>query len=100
MTLAGIDSDYVVAQYEAIRRQAAEFTPVGSQGQGLSLFLTHGMTSWLAGLTALTPSRAKPSTVSHRSSDERPPMMAPCVRSDLTMTLASMVLACRTEVNR
>ena len=60
MTAAVADAQYVLEQYEALRREALEVAPFGPRGQGLALFLTRGMPAWLTALTALTPCAAPP----------------------------------------
>lgn len=90
MTAAVADVQSVVEHYEALRREALAVAPFGPRGQGLALFLTRGMSAWLAALTALTPSPRRP--------DDAPaaprPQFLPPLRADLTTVLAGMVLAC------
>lgn len=89
------DVQYVIEQYEALRREALEVAPFAPRGQGLALFLTRGMPSWLAALTALGLARPVPPL------DEMPPegraRLLPSVRAALTTVLAGMVLACTQE---
>jgi hypothetical protein len=90
VTAAVADAQYVLAQYEALRREAIELAPFGPRGQGLALFLTRGMPAWLTALTALAPSPRHRDDV---PGDARPPFL-PTLRTDLTTVLAGMVLAC------
>ena len=95
MSPAVADAQYVVSQYEALRREALEMAPFGPRGRGLALLLTRGLPAWLAALTALGPSRPG------RPLDETPaeprPRLLPSARTELTTVLAGMVLACTPE---
>lgn len=90
MTAAVADAQYVLEQYEALRREALAVAPFGPRGQGLALFLTRGMPAWLTALTALTPPRRRRDDA---AGELRPPAL-PTSRADLTTVLAGMVLAC------
>ena len=61
------------------------------------MFLTRGMGAWLVAVTALMPRSPRPA-ISEPPQFERLPVLAPGVRSDLTVMLADMVLACSVEV--
>lgn len=94
-----LDRDYMLEQYEALRLQALEGNGTGTCGHGLALFLSRGMTAWTSALSAL----ARPPRLP-RCEMEDPivalaelPMMT---RSDLTLLLAGMILACHEEVGR
>ena len=89
-----VDLDYVVAQYEALRREALSVLP-GHYGHGLTVLLTRGMPAWLAALTALAPRPPLPPSV--LASAERTPSVLGTVRAELTTLLATMVLACAEE---
>ena len=94
------DSNQVLEQYEALRREALAAGSSVDRGLGLSLFLTHGMSAWLTAMTALMPRSVRPAMISVPPPFERMPVLAPSVRSDLTARLADMVLACSGEVAR
>ena len=96
--MSSSSADYLLDQYEVLRRQALKALDVERRGLGLSLFLTRGMPSWLEALTALDPARLCPST--KRPTSERLPDPLPFVRSDVTVLLANMVLACGAEEMR
>jgi hypothetical protein len=87
------DPHTLLSHYETLRREALAARPVGPRGQGLVLFLTRGMSAWLAAVTVLAPSVTPPPI--HADLQARPPrtMLPPC-RSELTTVLAGMVLAC------
>lgn len=88
-------------QYEALRKEAIEGNPLGPRGHGLALFLTQGMTSWLRALSALT-SRLAPVVAPTPASLPlgSAPALPSAVRSDLTLVLANMVLACSSGEGR
>jgi len=88
-----LDSNQLLEQYEALRRDVLAVGSSFDQGLGLSLFLTRGMSAWVAAVTALMPRSPRPAMIF-----EPRPVLAPSVRSDLTVMLAGMVLACSGEV--
>lgn len=94
-----LDSNQVLEQYEALRRDVLAVGSSFDRGPGLSLFLTRGMSAWLTAVTALMPRSPRPAMISE-SPLERLPVLALSVRSDLTVMLADMVLACSVEVAR
>jgi hypothetical protein len=87
--------DDVLAQYEALRRDALE-PPGGRVGHGFALLLTRGLPAWLAALATLVPRRL---TAPPGPADPAvlPPRMPGTVRAELTTVLAGMVLACTAE---
>jgi len=87
--------DDILAQYEALRRDALE-TPAGRAGHGLALLLTRGLPAWLAALATLVPHRpaAPPGATGPAAAAPRVPS---AVRAELTTVLAGMVLACTAE---
>ena len=89
-----VDPDYVLAQYEALRREALRALP-DHYGHGLTVLLTRGMPAWLAALAALAPRPLPPSVLT--SAAERAPSVPGTVRAELTTLLATMVLACAAE---
>lgn len=95
-----LDSNPVLEQYEALRRDVLASGSSVDRGLGLSLFLTRGMSAWLAAVTALMPRAPRPAMICEPLPFERLPVLAPNVRSDLTVMLADMVLACSVEVAR
>jgi hypothetical protein len=94
------DSNQVLEQYEALRRDVLAMGSSFDRGPGLTLFLTRGMSTWLAAVTALMPRSPRPAISSEPPRFERLPALAPSVRSDLTVMLADMVLACSVEGTR
>ena len=90
-----LNPDYAREQYEALRREAIDTGALGRRGHGLSLFLTRGMPAWLTALATLTPRRTESadSQQEHLPS-ERSPVLPSCARSEWTVVLADMVLAC------
>ena len=94
------DSNPVLEQYEALRRDVLAVGSSFDRGLGLSLFLTRGMSAWLTAVTALMPRSPRPAMISTPPQFERMPVLVPSVRSDLTVMLADMVLACSVEVSR
>ena len=94
MKTTELAADYMFQQYEVLRQEAIESAPFGHRGHGLSLFLARGMTTWLAALTALIP---QPSIPAQAALPPSRPVLPSSVRSDLTLVLAGMVLACSQE---
>jgi len=88
----GVEPRYVLAQYEALRREALEVAPFGPRGHGLALFVTRGLPAWLAALTALVPPTPIRPVDEPRS--EGVPQLLSTVRGELTTVLADLVLAC------
>jgi hypothetical protein len=89
------DPHTLLSHYETLRREALATLPLGPRGHGLALFLTRGMSAWLAAVTALAPSVPLPPP--HADLQVGPPRtMLPPGRSELTTVLAGMVLACAT----
>lgn len=91
------DGDHLLGQYEALRREALAAGSSVDRGLGLSLFLTRGMSAWLTAVTALMPRSTRPAMISELPRYDRMPVLAPSLRSDLTVMLADMVLACSME---
>jgi hypothetical protein len=89
---AGAEPQYVIEQYEALRREALEVAPFGPRGHGLALLLARGLPAWLTGLTALGPPR-RPRAIAERPA-ELAPRLLPAARGELTTVLAGMVRAC------
>ncbi len=95
-----LDANQVLEQYEALRRDVLTVGSSFDRGPGLSLFLTRGMSAWLAAVTALMPRSPRSAMISAPPQFERLPVLESSVRSDLTVMLADMVLACSGEVAR
>lgn len=91
-----LDASFLFEQYETLRKEALEAEPLGWRGHGLTLFLSRGMMAWMAALKALGK---HPVAVSEDRSVPYRDLPA-AVRSDLTVVLADMVLACSEEAGR
>ena len=92
------DRAYVLDQYEALRREALAADPFGPRGHGLALFLSRGMPAWVVALSQLTPRHApERAAEAEELLLTQAPEIAPGVRSELTLVLAAMVLACSQE---
>jgi hypothetical protein len=89
----GVEPQYVVEQYEAVRREALEVAPFGPRGHGLALLIARGLPAWLTALTALVPSTPRRS-VDERRAERAAPRLLPTARGELTTVLAGLVLAC------
>ena len=77
----------VFEQYEAMRREALGADPYDPRGQGLVLFLSRGFPEWLVALSMWESTSVDlPLTGG--------PVVAPAIRSELTLAWADMVLAC------
>ena len=76
-----IDSEYVLEQYELLRRGV-------SQGHGLHLFVTKGMVAWIEAVSCLSGRQTAPA--------ERTCFPPPQFSSqpEVTTVLANMVLGC------
>jgi len=97
MTGERLASDYVLEQYEALRREALAPLCAGARGHGLALFLGRGMAAWLAALSCLVPPGPPRRTPEPATPGPRP---LPAARAELTTLLAGMVLACTREPAR
>ena len=83
----------VLDHYEALRRQVLDCDVSHGTGLGMALFLTRGMSVWLAALRDLV-------TPSSNSSSNEPPADASKdvpINSELINAVAEMVLACSGE---
>jgi hypothetical protein len=87
------DPHALLSHYETLRREALATLPLGPRGHGLALFLTRGMSAWLAAVTALAPS-VTPPTITAEVEAGCPRTTLPPGRSEFTTVLAGMVLAC------
>jgi transposase len=88
------DRLYLLEQYEALRREALE-ADWGERGHGMALFLTRGMTAWVAAVEALAPAASKPQHDAAKDAAQSPqPKLAFSFRAELTAVLAGIVLAC------
>jgi hypothetical protein len=66
----------------------------GERGHGMALFLTRGMTAWVAVVQALAPAAPKPQQCAADDALSYRPMLSFSFRAELTTVLAGMVLAC------
>ena len=48
------DTEYLLEQYELLRREALEVSPHTQRGYGLLLFLTRGMVAWIEAVSCLS----------------------------------------------
>lgn len=96
MNFFSLDPNFLLEQYEALRKEALEANPQGRRGHGLTLFLSRGMMAWMAALKTLW---TRPAVVSEDRSVQYRDLPA-AVRYDLTLVLADMVLACNEEAGR
>lgn len=92
-----LDRDYMLEQYEALRLQALEGNGTGTCGHGLALFLSRGMSAWTSALSALARPPSLPRCKGPTVALAELPLKN---RSDLTLLLAGMILACHEEVGR
>jgi hypothetical protein len=97
MTGDALSSEYVLEQYEALRREALASAFEGARGHGLALFLGRGMTAWLAALRCLVPPSPPRRALGPAAPGSCP---LPPARAELTTLLAGMVLACTREPAR
>ncbi len=81
MTRIVIDSEYVLEQYELLRRG-------GTQGQGLHLFVTKGMVAWVETVSCLSGRQIAPG----EPTCSPPPQFS--WQPEVTTVLANMVLGC------
>lgn len=96
MNSFSMDATFLFEQYETLRKEALEAGPLGRRGHGLTLFLSRGMMAWMVALKVLGTC---PVAVSDDRSAQYGDLPA-AVRSDLTVVLADMVLACSEEARR
>jgi hypothetical protein len=94
MKPAVCDPQYLVDQYEALRREVTEAAWTGEPGAGLALFLRRGMSAWLGGVAALAPPCESPEREQEPPQQGRLPSPPASVRTHFTAVLAGMVLAC------
>jgi hypothetical protein len=88
------DGRYLLEQYEALRGEALR-EDWRERGHGMALFMTRGMTAWVAAVTALAPAVPKPQqSAAEETAPAHRPMVALSFRTELTAVLAGMVLAC------
>jgi uncharacterized membrane protein YdfJ with MMPL/SSD domain len=60
----------------------------------MALFMTRGMTAWIAAVAALAPAAPQLQQRAVEDSQSHRPVVAPSFRAELTAVLAGMVLAC------
>ncbi|OGR50905.1 MAG: hypothetical protein A3I11_06220 [Elusimicrobia bacterium RIFCSPLOWO2_02_FULL_39_32] len=84
------DQSYVQKQYELIRQEAIETYLHGQRGHGLALFITRGMAEWFNVLKILV----KPISMKDGTTSSTCVSLPSFVKSDLTLVLSNMVMAC------
>ena len=94
MTLAQWDRHELIAQYEALRREATGTASGVRRGHGLALFVLRGMHAWLEALTALAPPVAHGRAAPRTAGEDGRGVLGPGGRAELTLVLAGMVLVC------
>ena len=87
------DPDYLLEQYETLRREVLALVPGTQRGHGLMLFLTRGMVAWMHALSSLA-SRSFPSQL---PTDTCMPILSS--RPDIARVLANMLLGCMQETH-
>lgn len=93
LTTSRTDGRYLFEQYEALRREALR-QDWRERGHGMALFVTRGMSAWVAAVAALEPAAPEPPhCVGEDTPQSRRPMVALSIRAELTAVLAGMVLA-------
>ena len=81
------DTEYLLEQYELLRREALEVSPYGRRGYGLLLFLTRGMVAWIEAVSCLSGRQTVRTELANSS------MPFP-LRPEVTTVLANMVIGC------
>lgn len=88
------DPYYGLEEYEFIRQEAMETHLHGQRGHGLALFVTRGMVDWFNALKILMKSAF---SVEHAMTSNSQVLLPSFVRSDLTLVLTNMIIACTQE---
>lgn len=88
------DPQYLIDQYEALRREVTDTVWTGEPGTGLALFLRRGMSAWLDGVAPLAPPSGSPRQEREVPPSDCLPSPPPSVRTHFTTVLAGMILAC------
>ena len=92
MSRHALDAEYLLEQYELLRREALEVSPHAQRGHGLLLFLTRGMAAWIEAVSCLSGRRAAPAEVTTSA-------LPFSLRPEITTVLANMVLVCMQEAH-
>jgi hypothetical protein len=86
------DAEYLLEQYELLRREAIEVSSQAQRGHGLLLFLMRGMAAWVEAVSCLSRCQAAPAELAVSA----PPVW---LRPEITTVLANMVLVCMQEAH-
>lgn len=86
------DAEYLLEQYELLRREAIEVSSSTQRGRGLLLFLTRGMVAWIEAVSCLSRCQVAPAELTISA----PPVS---LRPEITTVLANMVLVCMQETH-
>jgi hypothetical protein len=92
MSCHTFDAEYLLEQYELLRREAIEISPHTQRGRGMLLFLTRGMVAWIEAASCLSGRRAAPMEVTTQT-------LPFSFQPEITAVLANMVLVCMQEVH-
>lgn len=92
MSYPSFDAEYLLEQYELLRREAVELSPYAQRGHGLLLFLTRGMVAWIEAVSCLSVRRAGPAEATNAP-------LPVALRPEITTVLANMVLVCMQEAH-
>lgn len=84
------DPYYGLEEYEFIRQEAMETHLHGQRGHGLALFITRGMVDWFNALKILM----KPASMKDGTKFSICVSLPSFVKSDMTLVLSNMVMAC------
>lgn len=88
------DTEYLLEQYELLRREALEVSPHTQRGYGLLLFLTRGMVAWIEAVSCLSGRQV----VTTEFTSSLLPLPLP-LRPEVTKVLVNMVIGCMQEVH-
>ena len=86
------DAEYLLEQYELLRREAIKVLPHTPQGHGLLLFMTRGMVAWINAVSCLSGRQAAPA----KHTDSPAPIS---LQPEIATVLANMVLGCMQEAH-
>jgi hypothetical protein len=92
MRCPSFDAEYLLEQYELLRREALEIAPHAQRGHGLLLFLARGMVAWIEAVSCLSGRRA---AMAEGTTSTLPLSLRP----EITTVLANMVLVCMQEAH-
>lgn len=92
MSCHTFDAEYLLEQYELLRREALEVSPHAQRGHGLMLFLTKGMVAWIETVSCLSGRQPVPAEATTSA-------LPLSLRPEITTVLANMVLVCMQEAH-